>query len=1600
MCQLIASASITSTADLTTTGILQTNTAPGAIQSAMIYSQCTSPSNFNLIVSAVQTGLNVLWGITFWYADSANTLASATQGLTLLGGNIYDVLDIRSQYYAVFADNGQHRIYELSVLLGSYSLSIVNSGTTPTDSRGSCRDFTSSYSYYGPKSSTTKISKFDASDVNSYNMVLTYTVPAAADRSVTTLDFGPANTLFYFGNSAIPILVSVSSMTASKTFASKTYTAHFWTRDNTNTSSIFAVIESSGSVYSIQNYDLTQASTTLTSLNSGLPLAGSAGYGTRLLNFGPYKYIGFATTVSGNPTLLLARKKDLTVVSTTVHPGMVLTTDSVSPLTLTQSTNPSQGVYRINAIIDSGAYNMFVYTVNFLDNCALASSSNAQCEEAINGYFIDTTTGNLTCIDVPSISSGKGLSNTIPPKVVFCVDINCITCTYNASFCMLCSAGYYNSFGVCQLITSIPDGYGFDPVSLGKLACQSTGCRVCQADYQQCTACYQPTYYLDTAVCYLTSSLPAGQGLVPATGGFGPCLAGAACLDCRTDYSICVGCDQVAGYYRLVNTCSTYASIPTGYGIKSSDFSLAPCTSAGCLNCKLDYQVCTICENTPSARFYLDGTSCKDQTSIPVGFGYDTVTGTAKPCLISGCHLCSTDYQQCEICDSNQAAQIGSSCTRWENFPAGFGYDSLSKTSLPCASTGCLKCAKDFKKCTQCDDSVSNILGANKDYCLESSACEVSTVGCLYTFTAQQEACSVLSSSQICLKLTTTAVLPDNLPISQLVILTGQSLSPEAQLTNTMYPQLYELTKTIGTATSWLTLDLSFADRTLLKEENYHIVMFTSNPRVLTTNIPGSRIIRVELLRSTVSFFYKEPLTEEYDTGRKQGLTLRSALGGPAVGSGLAVLASWGAMALDPSGLLLKVSQLLKLVSRLFYLNVAYGHRLNGFLSGLNNLMLLGQEETPAEVIMNSGKWRGKLSKHHYSLSIVKVMLDKCLIYLFSACFNTLLVILQRYQVSKPVLYLMYYWPKVHCLIYSVVIYDFFMLGFRTALHSRSVSGPEWLVLYCVGIFMSVDTFETFRSVFELNRWKKKLLRDYNPEEKEFQTIINSQASPTKVTNRNSKASKGGMMEESPAYRVESSKAVSFNRLVPRASLFGQRDSLKVKLPLGLNPLASISEIDKQVKLIDYSKTYEEININYHLMALQTSLLRPDAATYQPLVARALFLQAVFRTNLVSLVILAGQYLVTSLLTVTILIELGFIGALVFIGFKHQHMRSKILYVADMVQRLSLTIFLSIALMIHLKATSADENKRVGDTVIVIVIIACASEYLGVFLYFVAWLGNRLLAKYKAAKSAAVHAAGQGTERSVREKKHLFLRFKEHHRELFCSSPLANLHKRESIHSTKHTRKSSHDKQSIGTPKVNKLSIFSSTNQKSPQVVFNRIVRHQEKTADHLSTDRNLVGGRGSASHYVSQHKPYQQTGNSPLSSMLDSNLSVKDEYYPRSRFSSAHNMMSMNEPSTPGPNLVMHNEPSHIQDTGMKEEGTSRLDTKGHDVEYSVRLENTPVTQGVGISSHQMSEYVNGEVITIRRLPADKYKHQNQGQVRESLLGKLKAAYMQSKEA
>eukprot|EP01019_Chilodonella_uncinata_P007027 GABU01009011.1.p1 GENE.GABU01009011.1~~GABU01009011.1.p1 ORF type:complete len:168 (-),score=11.52 GABU01009011.1:73-576(-) len=76
-------------------------------------------------------------------------------------------------------------------------------------------------------------------------------------------------------------------------------------------------------------------------------------------------------------------------------------------------------------------------------------------------------------------------------------------------------------------------------------------------------------------------------------------------------------------------------------------------------------------------------------------------------------------------------------------------------------------------------------------------------------------------------------------------------------------------------------------------------------------------------------------------------------------------------------------------------------------------------------------------------------------------------------------------------------------------------------------------------------------------------------------------------------------------------------------------------------------------------MALQTSLLRPDAATYQPLVARALFLQAVFRTNMVSLIILAGQYMVTSLLAVMICIEILFICALVFIGFKHQHMRSK-----------------------------------------------------------------------------------------------------------------------------------------------------------------------------------------------------------------------------------------------------------------------------------------------------------------------------------------------------
>ena len=75
-------------------------------------------------------------------------------------------------------------------------------------------------------------------------------------------------------------------------------------------------------------------------------------------------------------------------------------------------------------------------------------------------------------------------------------------------------------------------------------------------------------------------------------------------------------------------------------------------TADPCVACTNDYRICTACKAGNKIKILVDGsTVCElDNTSIPEGFGADTINNVIKPCKVEGCKTCSTDFNVCTVC--------------------------------------------------------------------------------------------------------------------------------------------------------------------------------------------------------------------------------------------------------------------------------------------------------------------------------------------------------------------------------------------------------------------------------------------------------------------------------------------------------------------------------------------------------------------------------------------------------------------------------------------------------------------------------------------------------------------------------------------------------------------------------------------------------------------------------------------------------------------------------------------------------------------------------------------------------------------------------------
>jgi hypothetical protein len=882
---------------------------------------------------------------------------------------------------------------------------------------------------------------------------------------------------------------------------------------------------------------------------------------------------------------------------------------------------------------------------------------------------------SLVCVQPPDIGDffGACLAQTTycsgPGVVAQCTAEGCLRCQYDANTCTKCNQpdGYFNNTLYdpkgCVLATNIKDYYGADTTTgMVKPCLDSPGCKVCQLNYAICEKCdtsASPPYYLHyfNQNCLLKSKIVDGEGINNALMSVEKCQD-PFCLDCRDDYSICKKCNKDLQYYLLADKCVQVNDIENGFGANLFLGIVSPCGLDKCLFCQSDYMTCTGCNFTANYFLAPFGASCVYVTDIKAGYGGNRETGRVDFCEQSQCLLCQYDTTICTKCDLKKDYYLDDNyCFSYMAAPNTFGIDRTTGTLSDCTVAHCRDCQKDNTVCTDCDYM--------DGYYLEGNVCQKADTGLLLSLNPRKP-----TNVDLSLILTTAITLPVNQTLFY------QSMTP-----------ILRMTIIFTSTTTNTTADLSFVHSLTPLESNVqldislkefppekHYSVFVKTQKALNVTLED-RLFRVGGTNGTFEYEAKASLTEI------AGAQAQGAAVGALMGNNLAITTIiMTAVALDPTGVLMKFNQILKVINKLYFININYGTRLTVFLAQIGGVQTKGDG---MEEFLHAKSSRGKFSQAHVTLEFLNQNIYKVILYSFSFIVQMVNYFYLGYKNRCHVNFLKFYYYslKVHLIIFNLVFIDFIWFGSRNLLHSRGFSIPSYLFTCLILVSLTVDLAMVFNNTMTDRYWR------YRMRERRIYEFFAA---------------------------IESEKMEDEQRLLftwKRKNKFSKKE-----VPEELRP-PKIVKKDFSGKPVDYEKTLESLYSNSHLFMIMSTTLRPAREVYLNVMPRSLFSFFLLRGIAYQGLILGGSYVTGLTIGLLMVVEIAKIGHSVYCYVKYKYLKNIICLLMEVSQSFFLLLFQIIAMALHPKAFDEIIMDFYQDAGIWIVIASCVAEYLLLITY-------------------------------------------------------------------------------------------------------------------------------------------------------------------------------------------------------------------------------------------------------------------------------------------
>jgi hypothetical protein len=717
------------------------------------------------------------------------------------------------------------------------------------------------------------------------------------------------------------------------------------------------------------------------------------------------------------------------------------------------------------------------------------------------------------------------------------------------------------------------------------------------------------------------------------------------CLKCRANNLGCEECNAGLVYYNTPgNTCVKKEDIQPGQGFNPDSNRIESCYT-GCLDCKEDKNKCVQCDS--GNGFYLSSLAmCFNvdpliQPYMPPKFRGVYQTGLIEPCD-PGCDRCIEAKHICDSCtlDEDFYRLPNKTCLIKQSLPDGLGA-GLGGEALPCAVANCKLCKFNNLLCEKCDAR----------YNLDIVTFDLCTFNPFITLVVieMEEVKSRLTPRIDHSVLFKVRTLENPLPGATAAIYDylKQNMDFKADFFFRDELKLIPISKKLHLINNQL-----FADITLeaaVDDLGEYFVQISSLSEYRFTHQGMEYYVLNYAINTTME---RTISSQDLKSAAARALEV-SKLSGYSGNIGIKFIVLMAAL-IDKTGLMTKAFQTFEILGKLALSAQDFGFRLRIFWDVIVYQFEPRELNDPNSILLSSDSYRNNISRlklHVEVFNTAKLSITLYLIFFAWCLLNR--VVFQRYQVYKPYLWVMYYLPRFHLVIFQINLPSLAFYSMRNLFQSR-VSFLSILIALIVSVALSVDLWSFVSLIWDDASWKK------------IYTRLKRRRVPAKKYTAYKKLNPKELKELTTAVKkeLEEQRVVKPDDHVTTDS---DKDFLR-------------DSRRRRKWKVNYKKTYEDFDMQKHSLIYLYFPLREVKEVYNSKWCRAFYAVHLLRVLVYQIVSLTTQYLPSFGIWTFLFLEIGVMLYHILVGFLWNFYKFKVLYLFQIGQSFIFFVFFCMTL--------------------------------------------------------------------------------------------------------------------------------------------------------------------------------------------------------------------------------------------------------------------------------------------------------------------------------